>query len=236
MALHIQSIHSIRRVSKWLVNWSIAVIVIMGVLSIETLYQNLQYLFTGDEKFFLQYMGPTLIFAAAYLVIETVTSIIILYWFYRANKNTHIFGATGISSPIMAVIWWFIPILNLWKPYTVARDIWKASASHVGLQNSIEWKELPSSNTIKLWWILGLLSVLLTVVNVAYAGFDYSDKDLAGQDLVAINKITYYSNFIVISINILSITSTLFFIRMIKRVSMWQEARRGPSSLDMTLT
>ena len=81
-----------------------------------------------------------------------------------------------------------------------------------------------------------MLSVLLTVVNVAYTGFDYSDTELVGEDLVALNKITYYSNFIVISINILSITSTLFFIRMIKRISVWQEARRGPSSLDMTLT
>ncbi|MFI5407510.1 MAG: DUF4328 domain-containing protein, partial [Nitrososphaerales archaeon] len=58
-------------------------------------------------------------------------------------------------SPIMAVIWWFIPILNLWKPYTIARDIWKASASYARIHNCIEWKELPSSNTIKLWWILG---------------------------------------------------------------------------------
>lgn len=139
-------------------------------------------------------------------------------------------------SPIMAVIWWFIPILNLWKPYTIARDIWKASASYARIHNCIEWKELPSSNTIKLWWILGLLSVLLTVVNVAYTNFNYSDREPVGQDLVWLNKVTYYSNFIVISINILSITSTLFFIRMIKRVSMWQEARRGPSSLDMTLT
>ena len=112
MALHIQSVYSIRRISKWLVNWSIAMIIITGVLSIETLYQNLQYLFTGDEKFFLEYMGPTLIFAAAYFVIETVTSIIILYWFYRANKNTHIFVATVISSPIMEVIWWFIQIIK----------------------------------------------------------------------------------------------------------------------------
>lgn len=126
-------------------------------------------------------------------------------------------------SPIMAVIWWFIPILNLWKPYTIARDIWKASASYAGIHNCIEWKELPSSNTIKLWWILGLLSVLLTVVNVAYTNFNYSDREPVGQDLVWLNKVTYYSNFIVISINILSITSTLFFIRMIKRVSMWQE-------------
>jgi hypothetical protein len=236
MALHIQSIHSIRRLSKWLVNWSIALIIITGVLSIETLYQNLQYLFTGDEKFFLEYVGPTLIFAAAYFVIEIVASIITLYWYYRANKNTHIFGATGISSPIMAVIWWFIPILNLWKPYTVARDIWKVSASHAGLENSTGLKELPSWNTIKLWWILGLLAVLLTVVNGAFTGFDYSDTELVGQDLVAINKITYYSNFIVISIYILSITSTLFFIRMIKRVSVWQEPRQGPSSLDMTMT
>ena len=181
-------------------------------------------------------MGPTLISAAAYFVIEIVTSIITLYWFYRANKNTHIFGATGISSPIMAVIWWFIPILNLWKPYTVARDIWKASASYARIHNCTGWKELPSSNTIKLWWILGLLAVLLTVVNVAYTGFNYSDTEPVGQGLVWINKVTYYSNFIVISIYILSITSTLFFIRMIKRVSMWQEVRRGPSSLDMTLT
>ena len=32
MALHIQSIHSILRVPKWLVNWSIAMIVITDVL------------------------------------------------------------------------------------------------------------------------------------------------------------------------------------------------------------
>jgi len=122
MTMHIQSFHPIRRISKWLVHWSIAIIAITSILLIETSYQNLQYLSTNDENFFLEYTGPILILASTYLVIEIIAFIIMLYWFYRANKNTHIFGATGISSPTMAVIWWFIPILNLWKPYKVAKD------------------------------------------------------------------------------------------------------------------
>ena len=69
----------------------------------------------------------TIVISLLNLVTVIVIGIITLIWFYRASKNIHDFGAKNVSSPRMAVIWWFIPITNLWKPYQVAQQLWKAS-------------------------------------------------------------------------------------------------------------
>lgn len=63
----------------------------------------------------------------------------------------------------MAVVWWFIPILDLWKPHSVAQQIWKASNPQIILSNGIEWKNSPRSNVIILWWVLFLLSIFIGI-------------------------------------------------------------------------
>lgn len=39
-------------------------------------------------------------------------------------------------TPRWAIIWWFIPILNLWKPYQVTVEIIKSSDPTVGRTDS----------------------------------------------------------------------------------------------------
>jgi heme/copper-type cytochrome/quinol oxidase subunit 2 len=53
-------------------------------------------------------------------IISILLTVIVLFWFYRATKNINSFGAKYVNSLGMAVVWWFIPIMNLWKPYEVA--------------------------------------------------------------------------------------------------------------------
>jgi heme/copper-type cytochrome/quinol oxidase subunit 2 len=118
--MHSESFRSISKITKWLVILSIATIVIALINTGAFFAINYQ---TRD----VQLQSTDLVFliiAALILIIEIVALIMTLYWFYRANKNIHVFGANEISSPIMAVVWWFIPILDLWKPHSVAQQIW----------------------------------------------------------------------------------------------------------------
>ena len=165
-------------------------------------------------------------------VISFIATILTLIWFYKANRNIHAFGAKEISSSSMAVIWWFVLILQLWKPYNVAQQIWKASNPQLNISNGTEWKQSVGSRIIKLWWILGLLYIFAAIIGVIFkmmvVGLDnYLYPEQATQ--VTIELDMFYSGFIGISLNVLAILSTLFFIRMIKQVSTWQEIKVGRS-------
>lgn len=232
MTMHMRPFRSINRISKWLVNWSIASIVTTLIFMVIALYQNVQFFITGEGKFLEG--GPGFILSTIDGAIGFVAIILMLYWFYNASKNIREFGATGVASPVMAVVWWFVPFLNLWKPYQVARNIWKASSPKLDVSSSngisTGWKDLPSSNSIKLWWILGLLYLFINISStIIISGLYYSDSEQTAQTLTVVHEGIFYSNFFVIGAYILSIFSIIFFIRMIKGVSMRQEIRGGYS-------
>lgn len=227
---HVPTFRSISKVSKWLVNWSIAVIIMAVIYSILQSYEILQYLL--NDMIGMTLLVIDSIVSSIFGVIGIIAFIITLYWFYRANKNIHAFGAKEISSPRMAVIWWFVPILGLWKPYSVAQQIWKASDPQSNFSNGTEWKKLPASRVIKLWWVLGLIYIAVAIIGAIFVmmavGLDnYLNPEQATQGMVELT--VFYGNIIGISSKILAILSTLFFIQMIKQVSAWQEIKGGIS-------
>jgi hypothetical protein len=119
----------------------------------------------------------------------------------------------------MAVIWWFVPIAFLWKPYIVAQQIWKASNPETKLTEGIEWKQSVGSRNIKLWWILGLSYISIAIIGAIFlmmvVGLDnYLYPEQAARGMVELT--VFYGSMIGIPLNILAILSTLFFIRMIK--------------------
>ena len=232
MTMHMRPSRSINRISKWLVNWSMASIVTTFILIVITSYQNVQFFVTGEGKFLEG--GPDFILGIIDGIIGFVALILMLYWFYRASKNVRAFGATGIASPVMAVVWWFVPLLNLWKPYQVTRNLWKASNPQLDVSSSngisTGWRDLPSSNNIKLWWILGLLYFFVNIISrIVTSSLYYSDSEQTAQALTIIHEGIFYSNLFVIVADILFIFSIIFFIRVIKGVSMRQEIRGGYS-------
>ena len=223
MTVHSESFRSISKITKWLVILSIATIVI-GLVNTGAFFA-LDYQTTGTE-----FQSTDLVFlviATLILVIEIVALIITLYWFYRANKNIHAFGAKEVSSPAMAVIWWFIPILDLWKPHSIAQQIWKASNPQIMLSNGIEWKNSHRSNLILLWWVLFLLSIFIGLSG-QFLNAPESEQ-LSLNDTYTGQSIPNYEGLLDLLSIIPAIISTLLFIRIIRQISAWQEIKSGKS-------
>jgi hypothetical protein len=213
----------ISRISKWLVNLSIASIIIAIIydassfvllfLFKDTSYQDSSFVFLVDQ---------------IKLVIIIVIAIITLYWYFRADKNIHAFGAKQVTSPAMSVIWWFIPIAFLWKPHSVAQQIWKASNPEIKLTEGTEWRKGPSSNIVRLWWIMGILAILISVLIGIFLEQAFAQSLFEPYYVTEPNLV--YEGLLIILSNIPRTASTVFFIRMIRQISTWQEIKAGVKS------
>lgn len=88
-----------------------------------------------------------------YLGVFIVTGIVFLKWVYRANSNCHGFDAQGMKfTPGWSVGYYFVPIVNLYRPYQVMKEIWKVS------KNPAHWQNEPGSPLLGWWWALWLIS------------------------------------------------------------------------------
>ena len=62
------------------------------------------------------------------LVLAIVTGTTFLLWIYRSNKNLRALSGESMTfTPGWSVGWYFIPIVCLWKPYQVMKEIWNVS-------------------------------------------------------------------------------------------------------------
>lgn len=76
-------------------------------------------------------------------------------WMNRAAHNVRALGHTGFEiSPAFGVGSFFIPIMNLWKPYQAMQDIWRASLAH----RNDSWLSTPTGDLVKGWWAAWLLA------------------------------------------------------------------------------
>ena len=99
-------------------------LVVIGSAALEL--EMLSRDFTDDEAN-LSVIRLALI-AMIYLATFLATVVVFCMWVYRANKNSHGFGARGMKfSPGWAVGWYFIPFLCLWKPFQSMREMWQVS-------------------------------------------------------------------------------------------------------------
>jgi hypothetical protein len=91
-----------------------------------------------------------------YLVAFVITGIAFLKWIHRSNSNCHGFGAQGMEfTPGWSIGYYFIPFLNLYKPYRAMKEIWKVST------NPTNWQNEKDSPLLGWWWALWLISGFL---------------------------------------------------------------------------
>lgn len=78
--------------------------------------------------------------ALLHLAIFVITAVLFLMWLHRAYRNLHALGARPLeTTPGWAVGYFFIPFVNLVKPFHVVRELWNKSdpqaQSHEGFGN-----------------------------------------------------------------------------------------------------
>jgi len=72
-------------------------------------------------------------------------------WIHRSHRNLRALGAEELRfTPASAVGYFFVPLLNLWKPYQAMKELWQASASPG------HWEGMPCGPLLGTWWTLWL--------------------------------------------------------------------------------
>ncbi|WP_144392093.1 DUF4328 domain-containing protein [Pleionea sediminis] len=93
-------------------------------------------------------------------IMVILCSIVFIIWFHRAYKNLIAFGLERLSySPGWSIGYWFIPIVNLFRPYQVAKEIWQRCAPEKEIKLLGEnFTEV--SNIVSWWWAFFLFSTI----------------------------------------------------------------------------
>jgi len=78
-----------------------------------------------------------------------------LVWIHRARSNLPTLGIEDARwSPGWAVGWWFVPIMNMFRPFQVVKEIWKASGVEARPDS---WRDVSTPALLGWWWALFLL-------------------------------------------------------------------------------
>jgi hypothetical protein len=95
-----------------------------------------------------------------------------LMWQYRFVGNISRLGARGtLFSPGWAVAYWFIPILNFFRPYQVLQEMWQCSTPDGDLNCRDFWRREHRGGLVVAFWcayIAGFAVSILFVYCIAF--------------------------------------------------------------------
>jgi len=135
-------------------------------------------------------------------------------WIYRANKNLRSLRAAGLSfTPGWAVGWFFVPFMNLFRPYQVVSEIWKASDPMVNMADDTSWKAVTTSPIVGCWWALFLISNFIAniALRTLFSGIELSDL-----------LDSTYAYVVSDGIDVIYLLTAIF---MVRRIGQFQEAK-----------
>jgi hypothetical protein len=112
------------------------------------------------------------------MVFFGATAVAFIAWLHRARINVRAFGCRRFRYPrIWAIIGFIVPILNLFRPYQVVSEVWRASDPR-SVETPVAWIAMPVSHYVLAWWVTLLASVFLEILAgglVTHSGFTIDD-------------------------------------------------------------
>ncbi len=143
------------------------------------------------------------------LVGRVVCAVLFLIWLYRVFANLRVIGARNLEfSPGWAVGWWFVPFLNLGKPFQVVRELY--TESHNAADRAANEISDISTETVGFWWGTYLISLFALRISDALAG---------GAD----DRPSHYFPVAYIVGNLLAAAAAALAIMIIRNTNRWQE-------------
>ncbi|UKN02182.1 DUF4328 domain-containing protein [Paracrocinitomix mangrovi] len=132
----------------------------------------------------------------AILLLGTAIGVIITFiqWFRRAYHNLHKADVKGLTaSEGWAAGTWFVPILNLFRPYQIMREIWVETRQYVRKNKPSELSDMeesnyPSVSIIGIWWTLWIISYLLGVATTQISRNSYDIESFKTADILSISQ------------------------------------------------
>lgn len=124
-----------------------------------------------------QWKTANKISSAVHVFVLLPTVIVFLIWFCQASRNLWTLQARGLShSPASAVFLWFVPIMNLFRPYVIVQEIWRASHP-AAVDTPLSWLDTPRSRLIQWWWCCLLCAIILPTLSIFDHGVNHDRPD-----------------------------------------------------------
>lgn len=141
------------------------------------------------------------------VIVVLGSGIITLRWIHRANWNARALGATGLTyTPGWSIGWYFIPVMNFWKPYGAMKQIWQASA------DPADWQSQSTPALLGWWWTVW---VIYTVFGNLSFRMSLRAEDV--DSLISTNVVTQVAD-------VAMIPACLLFLMIIQRIQNMQAA------------
>lgn len=87
----------------------------------------------------------------AQIVTLAITAATFLTWLHRVRVNVRALGARRLSyRREWTILGFLIPVLNMFRPYQVIREIWQASDPSTG--DPMAWRRVAAPRRIAIWW------------------------------------------------------------------------------------
>ena len=137
-----------------------------------------------------------------------------LMWVHRTYQNLRALNAEGLRySPGWAVAYYFIPIVQLFRPFQVMRETWRASdPRHEG---GTSWRNAPEPILVNVWWALELFAIGLAVL---WAAFETNRSNTKAQLAAA---------FVDVFNTPLGVLLFVMQILIVERLTLMQDTRAG---------
>jgi len=118
--------------------------------------------------------------ALAYLLTYFVSAFLVLMWYLRSVRNAHALSNGVETSPKWAIWWFIIPLVSLWKPYSMTSELWRSSRQPDG------WKSLSDPGLLRWWWGAVLVSGLIINISTVLSRTAASASQLVISDSVLV--------------------------------------------------
>lgn len=138
-----------------------------------------------------------------------ITSIVLfIMWFRRAYHNLHLAGVTGLKfSEGWAAGCWFIPFVNLTRPYNIMEEIWDETQRITTVGHKIK-----DDSLVGIWWASWIITNIVSQVAMRLS--------LSADD---INELTNASIADIVA-SLMAIISGIIVINLIKQVSRFEQS------------
>lgn len=139
------------------------------------------------------------LFSRIYLIVFSISAVFFIKWFRRAYFNLHLISKKLSFSESSAVSSWFIPFLNLVRPYQIMDELFLQTLVCI---NETEIYKKKYKNTIVYWWVCWVASFVLSNVIAIYFNY-FSDFEVLKSLIIILllcNVLSFFSGFFVIKL------------------------------------
>ncbi|MGB5981359.1 MAG: DUF4328 domain-containing protein [Nonlabens sp.] len=151
------------------------IIILSGMLSIysDLLELDLLKRIEGGTDYTLEELDANdsrqSLIAIFYTVISIISIVVFLNWFRRAYGNLHRLKIKNLNESESSAVWyWFIPILNLYKPVKIMSEIHSETLNFISKKGTIKSGGIIPF-LITVWWVLHIVVNVISNIVLRYA-------------------------------------------------------------------